>query len=90
MKILRLIKNKILEILRIRLVFMTIIALVLFGILSIRMYKLQIFEGEDGNKGLIPEKNEYRAEKMRYTGPAACETNVCIFSIGKLRKKCRC
>lgn len=49
---------------------MTIIALVLFGILSIRMYKLQIFEGEDGNKGLIPENNEYRAEKMRYTDSA--------------------
>jgi len=67
MKILKQIWNKIKEIMRIRLIFMTIIALILFTVLAIRMYNLQILEATETTQITSSASSNYKSEVTRYT-----------------------
>lgn len=66
MEILKILVKKIKEILRVRLIFMTLLVIILFSILIIRMYSLQIL-ADSGNNDLISSTINVPALQTRYT-----------------------
>ena len=66
MEILKSLVKKIKEILHVRLIFMTILAIILFSVLIVRMYRLQILEKDDSGQ-VVTDSLKLPSLQTRYT-----------------------